>query len=434
MTSDSPALDPADPVFISYRQKDGTDIAAELAWLLRAAGTPVWRDRDDLPPGDTETRLKQAIAAGISGGVLVTTPDVANSRIVKMLEAPHLLELHRDHEIFALGITNAVRTKHGGTDYDAPDRLLELRPGTLSGVDQHSSERDGLLALVRGLVWHRIASLREKMEATDHTFHLSLQTRNTPQVYDRTGAELDVRLRPSDNERLPSAEGLQDLKDTIGLLPDSVTRSGVHRLSVAGGGHLSVAFAVGAALPSSRIGQMEVIDQQCATWASDGEARFFAQPQVQIADEGHNQSAITMGRPSVAVYVDLLPQRSDAAFARYIEDFGPFHAAWRHLTSVSGALLAPSDAGTLAAEVAAHIRALSNDNSNAEVHLLLRCPFPLALLIGRLTNTLRFVVHEWDNSDPLDGEDYRARYVPVLRVRTSANAGVIDEVLLPAAS
>lgn len=431
MTSGSAAPDPADPVFISYRQKDGTSVAADLAWLFRAAGIPVWRDRDDLPPGDTEARLKQAIAAGISGGVLVTTPDVANSRVVKMLEAPQLLALHRDHELFALGIINSVRTDDGGTDYDAPDRLLEIRPGTLSGVDQQSAERVGLLTLIRGLVWHRIASLRNRIDANNKTFHLSLQTRNTPQVYDRTGDELDIRLRPSDHERLPSVDGLRDLRDTIGLLPDAVTRSGAHRLRVAGGAHLSVAFAVGAALPSSRIGQMDVIDQKGVTWGSDGEARFITQPQVQIADQGGNLSTITVGRPSVAIYVDLLPQRSESAFTRYIEDNGPFLAAWRHLTSASGTLLDPADAGQIAADVAAHIRALSNDNSNAEVQLLLRCPFPLALLIGRLTNTLRVVVHEWDDSDPVDGEDYRARYVPTLRVRASASAGAIEEVLLP---
>lgn len=350
---------------------------------------------------------------------------------MKTLEAPQLLDLHADHEVFALGITNSVKTEDGGTDYNAPDRLLELRPGTLSGVDQQPAERNGLLALIRGFVWHRIASLRERIEVTDQTFHLSLQTRNTPQVYDRTGDELDIRLRPSVHERLPSVGGLQDLKDTIGLLPDAVTRSGAHRLRVAGGAHLSVAFAVGAALPSSRIGHMDVIDQQGATWASDGEARFIAQPQVQVAGEGRSPSAITAGRPSVAVYVDLLPQRSDTAFVRYIEAHEPFLAAWRHLTSASGTLLDPSDAGLIAADVAAHIRALSNDNSNAEVHLLLRCPFPLALLIGRLTNTLRVVVHEWDDSDPITGEDHRARYVPTLRVRTSASAGVIEEVLLP---
>lgn len=431
MTSISAALDPADPVFISYRQRDGTDVASELAWLLRTAGIPVWRDRDDLPPGDTEARLKQAIAAGISGGILVTTPDVVNSRVVKTLEAPHLLELHRDHEVFALGIANSVKTKNGGTDYEAPDRLLELRPGTLSGVDQQSAQRDGLLVLIRGLVWHRIASLRERIQATDQTFRLSLQTRNTPQVYDRTGDELDIRLMPSEHERLPSAEGLRDLKDTIALLPDAVTRSAAHRLRVRGGAHLSVAFAIGTALPSSRIGHMDVVDQEGAIWASEGEARFTDPPQVQIADEGHNPSAITAGRPSVAVYVDLRPQRSDTAFARYVEENAPSLVAWRHLTSTNDTLLDPSVAGLIAADAAAHIRALSNDNSNAEIHVLLRCPFPLALLVGRLTNTLRFVVYEWDDSDPIVGSDYRARYVPTLRVRASASAGSIQEVLLP---
>lgn len=431
MTPHPTTPDPVGPVFISYRQSDGTGVAAELAWLLRAAGIPVWRDRDDLPPGDTEARLEQALASGISGGILVTTPDVGNSRIVKTLEAPRLLELHREHEVFALGITNAVATVTGGTDYSAPDRLLETRPGTLSGVDQQSAERDGLLTTVRGLVWHRIASLRTRIDAVDQTFHLSLQTRNTPQVYDRTGAELDLRLRSSGHERLPSASGLHDLKDTIGFLPDAVTRSGAHRLRVAGGAHLSVAFAVGAALPSSRIGQMDVVDQRGETWASDGEAWSTGQPQVRIADQdGGNPTAIRVGRPAVAVYVDLLPQRSDTAFNRYIEENEPSLAAWRHLTSASDSLLSPSDASMIAADVAAHIRALSNNNSNAEVHLLLRCPFPLALLIGRLTNTLRVVVHEWDDSDPVDGDDYRARYIPTLRVRASASSGVIEEVLL----
>jgi hypothetical protein len=434
MTSDSATPDPAHPVFISYRQKDGTGVAAELAWLLRAAGIPVWRDRDDLPPGDTEARLTQAIAAGISGGVLVTTPDVVNSRVVKTLEAPQLLQLHRDHALFALGIVNSVKTEDGGTDYDAPDRVLELRSGTLSGVDQHSAERDGLLALIRGLVWHRIASLRERIEVTDQTFRLSLQTRNTPQVYDRTGDELDIRLRPSDHERLPSADGLRDLKDTIGLLPDAVTRSGAHRLRVAGGAHLSVAFAVGAALPSSRIGHMDVSTNRAPPGRAMAKRGSSLNRKYKSQKKAGSPYAIAAGRPSVAVYVDLLPQRSDTAFVRYIEGHEPFLAAWRHLTSASGTLLDPSDAGLIAADVAAHIRALSNNNSNAEVHLLLRCPFPLALLIGRLTNTLRVVVHEWDDSDPIDGEDYRARYVPTLRVRTSASSGVIEDVLLPDAS
>lgn len=430
MTSQRTPHDASDPVFISYRQADGTGITAELAWLLRAAGLPVWRDRDDLPPGDTEARLRQAIADGISGGVLVVTPDVENSEIVKHVEAPHLLDLHRANDAFTLGITNAVERDPGKLDYTAPDRLLGLLHGTLSGVDQQAADRQGLRKLVQGLLWQRIAHQRDQVTSVGGTFSLSVQTRNTPQVYDRSGGQLDIRLRPSVHERLPSRAGLEDLKDTIGLLPDAVTRSGACSIRVHGGAHLSVAFTLGSALPSSRLGHMEVVDQQGHTWASSGEARFSLPPQVQTTAAETTPSPTTKGRPTVAVYLDLLPQRSDAAFDRYLDENATRLAAWRQLTSTSAELLDPSAAGVIAADAAAHIREISNENANAQVDLLLRCPFPIAVLLGRLTNTLRFVVHEWDDSDPTAGDDNRARYVPALSIRTSAAGGVIDKVLL----
>ncbi|MDJ0356625.1 SAVED domain-containing protein [Paenarthrobacter sp. PH39-S1] len=430
MTDIIAAHDAADPIFISYRQSDGTKICVELAWLLRAGGIPVWRDKDDLPPGDTEERLRQAIGDGISGGVLVTTPDVVHSEVVKHVEAPLLFSSHKAHESFALGIANAVEREPGKPDYSAPEQMLGMAKGTLSGVDQQPTDRDGLRTLVQKMLWHRLVNHRERVALDDHTFSLSLQTRNTAQVYDRTGSQLDVRVRPSDHERLPSRDGLVDLKDTIGLLPDAVTRAGARRIRIHGGAHLSVAFAVGAALPSSRVGHMEVLDQQGNVWASDGEARYSSFPQVQITTAESNSSANKAGRPAVAAYVDLLAQRSNTAFEKYIEENARFLTSWIHLTSKTGELLDPSAAGSIAAEVAAHIRALSNENGNAEVHLLLRCPFPLAILIGRLTNTLRCVLYEWDDSEPATGDDFRPRYVATLRIRASARDGVIEGVVL----
>lgn len=431
MTDTSPVnVDAADPVFISYRQSDGTDTTAELAWLLRAAGIPVWRDRDDLPPGDTETRLQQAIADGLAGGVFVITPEVAKSTIVQQVEAPRLLALHETNEVFGLGIANAVEREPSKLDYTAPDRLLLLKPGTLSGVDQHPADRDGLLVLTRKLLWHRLAHQQERVAADNHTLNLSVQTRNSPQVYDRTGHELDIRIRPSSHEKLPSPEGLRDFQDTIGLLPDAVTRAGARRVRIHGGAHLSVAFALGAAIPSSRVGEMELVDQRQETWASSHEAMMATPPLLSITDQGSQPSPATTGRPSVAVYLDLLPQRSDDAFARFREENEALLSAWQHLTYAADGLLDPTRAGDIAAEAAARIRALSNDNGNAQVHLLLRCPFPIAVLLGRLTNTLRFVAYEWDDSEPSSGDDYRARYVPTLRVRPSAAGGAIEEVLL----
>ncbi|TRY19402.1 SAVED domain-containing protein [Tessaracoccus rhinocerotis] len=421
--------EPTNPVFISYRQSDGTAITTELAWLLRAAGIPVWRDRDDLPPGDTETRLQQAIADGLAGGVLTITPDIANSTVVREVEAPKLIALHEAHEEFALCIANAVEREPGKLDYDAPDRLLELKPKTLSGVDQHPVDRAGQLVLTKKLLWHRLTHQQARVASNNRTIHISIQTRNAPQVLDRTGHQLDMRVRPSSHERLPSPEGLRDLQDTIHLLPDAVTRTGAQTVHIHGGAHLSVAFAIGAALPSSRIGTLHVTDQRQQTWMSGTEAIVTTAPLLRVEEERTSDSAKT-GRPAVALYLDLLPGRSDYAFIRHLEENGSFLTAWEHLTYAGERLLDPTDAGLIAAEAAARIRTLSNHNGNAQVHLLLRCPFPVAVLIGRLMNTIRFVLYEWDDSDPVVGDDYRARYVAAMRVRPSASSGVIEEVLL----
>lgn len=435
MTTPDPAIvDAADPVFISYRQSDGTDITAELAWLLRAAGIPVWRDRDDLPPGDTTARLQQAIADGLAGGVFVITTQVADSTVVREVEAPRLIALHDTNEAFALGITNAVEREPGKLDYDAPDRLLELKPKTLSGVDQHPADRAGLLVLTKKLLWHRLAHQQAQVASNDHTIHISIQTRNAPQVYDRTGHQLDMRVRPSSHEKLPSADGLRDLQDTIHLLPDAVTRAGAKAVHVHGGAHLSVAFALGAALPSSRIGTVHVTDQRQQTWTSGFEAIVTATPLLRVEDRGNTADAAATGRPAVTVYLDLLPGRSDDAFNRHLDENRTSLTAWEHLTYAGEGLLDPTDAGVIAAEAAARIRTLANDNGNAQVHLLLRCPFPIAVLTGRLMNTIRFVLYEWDDSDPVVGDDYRARYVPTMRVRPSAAGGVIEEVLLNAST
>lgn len=423
------SINPTDPVFISYRQSDGTNITSELAWLLRAAGIPVWRDRDDLPPGDTEQRLNEAMNAGLSGAVLVITPEVEKSEVVQYVESPRLIELHAEHPQFVLGIANAIEREPGKLDYDAPDRVLLKRSGTLSGVDQSPADRAGLINLVGKLVFHRIAAQRE-LNGSDDTFNISIQTRNTPQVYDRTGSELDIRIRPNTHERLPSVPGLIDLADVIRFLPDAVTRSSANRVQVSGGAHLTVAFALGAALPSSRVGNIEVVDQRGGTWTSGSEADLPDPALLDITDSGANPSPASAGRPKVAVYLDLLPRSSDAAYDRYLDEHGETLTGWRHLRLGTDDLIDPADAGTLAAEAAHHIRELSETNSNAEVHLLLRCPFPIAVLVGRLCNTLRLTAYEWDDTDPADGDpDYRARYVATMKIRPSATTGAIEQVL-----
>lgn len=427
----STAVDIFGPLFLSYRQNDGSEIVAELAWLLRAAGIPVWRDKDDLPPGDTANRLSEAIDGGLSGATFVITEDIVNSPIVRGIEAPKLIDLHRDDPRFQLLIANDIAKDTGSPDYTAPDRLLGRVKDDLKGVDQSATGTEGLLALTRKALTHRMVQHRAAVEASE-VFELTIQTRNVGQVYDRTGAQLDIRVRRSNHEKLPDSAGLEDLRRTLGLLPDAITSTGARKVRVGGGAHLSVAFALGIALPSSRIGQLEVIDQRSDVWASGPEAAVPTPPTLHVDVTEHPTPPSPGDRPRVAVYVDLLSTQSDAAFERYLDEHGETLSAHGVIRSPQRGLLDPATAGAVASEVAGLIRQLSGAHSNARVDLLLAMPFGLAVLIGRLSNTLRVRLFEWDDTDdPVNNDvDARPRYVPCLEVRAGSTAGPITAVLL----
>lgn len=418
-------VDVTGPLFLSYRHNDGSEIVADLAWLLRAAGVPVWRDQDDLPPGDTEDRLAEALSDGLSGGVLVVTKDVVNSKIVRQIEAEELIRLHRSDPHFQLLIANDIRSESGKVDYTAPDRLLSRVREELKTVDQRGTTSSELLRLTKTAVSHRMTQHRERV-ASNGYFELTVQTRNVAQVYDRTGAQLDIRVRPSTHERLPNPEGLRDLQDTLSSLPDAVVTAGAREVRISGGAHLSVAFALGAALPSSRVGTISVYDQRGEEWNGRSEPTFSSTPLV--TSQVQETSQADSGRAHVLAYVDLLPTRSDPAFERFIRENPSAFAAIAIIRSANDGLIRPADADALAAEVTAHIRDVSGTHGNAAVDLLLRCPFPLAVLIGRLSNTLRVRVFEWDDSE--QGDDVQARYTAALSIHASAPSGPITDVLL----
>ena len=134
----SSRVSPRGPVFLSYRHSDGAELAVALAWALRSAGVPVWLDRSDLPPGDTERRLEEAMQSGLSGAVLLVTPDIGASSVIKDIELPHLLALEAEGA-FTLSIASTIEAEAGGLDYSAPDRLLSRTVPTLRGLREPKS-------------------------------------------------------------------------------------------------------------------------------------------------------------------------------------------------------------------------------------------------------------------------------------------------------
>lgn len=419
---------PGGPVFVSYRQSDGKDTAVPLAWLLRAAGVPVWQDQTDLPPGDTEQRLDEALDSGLSGGVLVVTPEIAKSGVIRHRELPRLLELADDRD-FVMAVASTVRKASGDPDYRAPDRLLE-QPGVFGSLKQYDvSDRDGLAVLVRDMAAFRAGRLAARLDASA-PLHLSLQTRGRPRPHADGTADLPIVLRQPTGGRLPSRLGALDLQTALPFLPDTLARTGARSVRVTGGAHLSLAFAVGAALPSTLVGSMAVEDRDGELWACASVSGTTPETLVRRVSHGMAPLPETGAARTVVALVELLPDTSEQAYTRLLTEHDGF-AAWEYLRPAAPGRLDPATAGPLIEEVASRLRALSQRHGNATLHLLLRCPFPVAVLLGRLCNTLRCVVYEWDDTEAPGDPDHRPRYVPSVAVAASRADGPITEVLLP---
>ena len=314
---DQPWVDRRGPVFISYRQSDGRAIAEPLTWVLRAAGIPVWHDQTDLPPGDTERRLKEALVSGLSGAVLLVTPDIQQSVVVREIELPHLLALGENPDFnFVVG---SILEKHPGSghlDYSAPDELLCQQPGTLSRLNQMPiNSKADRMAVANALIRQRMFLLRSDVNECGGVLALDVQTRIPPTAL-RFGGHLVLRLRPPNvGERRPHYDGLQDLSGFLGQLPQLIEIAGATSIRVRGGAHLSVACAIGAAIPTTLIGTVEVVDAQGERWVLKGQAPT---PDREPFTKVVTPSVYHYERGPVLIYIDLLPQRSDAAYDAFL--------------------------------------------------------------------------------------------------------------------
>jgi len=225
------------PTFLSYRASDGRDHAESLAWALRAAGVPVWHDETDLPPGDTRERLVEALKSGLSGAVLVVTPEIVASPVVRDIEVPALRTLAAD-PAFSLAIASTIEdlSRPGHLDFGAPDRLLGLPADSLRPFKQYRVPAD-ISTIARELARRRMRVHRELGQVV---LEINLQTRLEAQA-EVSGSGLVVRTRPpTGGRRCPPAGIWQPLADFLRDLPQLAEASAAERLLVRGGAHLSV--------------------------------------------------------------------------------------------------------------------------------------------------------------------------------------------------
>ncbi|MFW0774964.1 SAVED domain-containing protein [Paenarthrobacter nitroguajacolicus] len=414
------------PVFISYRQSDGTDQAARLEHLLRAAGLVVWRDYRDLRAGTTTDRLEQALTQGLSAAVLVVTPDIVHSEIVRERELPRLLQLD-DNPAFSLSIANAVsrRGNPSACDYDAPDRLLRLSPARTLADKKQSNMLDGTggLEIARDLLMHRVEQRKPTLRATNRAFAIRIQSRPTSFAIDADDDDLHIRLSAGEGH-LPSHDGLRLFQKTLPLISDAVYAARPSHVRILGGAHLSIALALGTALPETKFGRVEAIDTANVPWVSGACPDDPVENVIRVEEINLSTRQTEDTREKVAVFVTLTPAADRTAFDRLLNSSEQAFSKAAIVTSTTTRIDA-REAGRLSSSIAQQVKELAASDGRAEVHLAFHGPYPMAVLIGRLLNTLRTVVYEWENH-----AEEGPRYHQTLILDPGRTGGPIAEVLL----
>jgi SMODS-associated and fused to various effectors sensor domain/TIR domain len=404
------AIDPLGPVFLSYRTSDGQEIARRLAWALRGAGAPVWHDVADLPPGDTALRLQEALAGGLSGAVLLITPDLELSRPVREIELPEILRL-AERPDFTLVVASAVEREGGSgrLDLAAPDRLLGTA-GELSRLRQYPLLGEGALeSIAREIVLRRMVGCRA---LGSRELVLDLQTRAAPHARAARAGLVVRTLPPPPGLRAPSPEIWPPLRSFLRTVPELLEIAGVERLLVRGGAHLTAAFALGTALPSTCPWEVAIEDAEHAVWRSRSSGLG-----MRLRERRRELGA--RGLP-VAVLVDLVPSPQPVdALGDLLASRPEAYSASVRISSAEARRLVAEEGAGVAREIAAGIRRAASRSDTHQVHLFLRTPFPLAVLIGRELNTLEITLYEWE-----DGAG-RPRYIPTVTVGLGRGGGPI---------
>jgi hypothetical protein len=412
-TTETKNVDPLGPVFVSYRASDGTDAASTVAWALRATGVPVWHDSSDLLPGDTSLRLTEALDSGMSGAVLVVTPEIQDSSVVHDLELPALLDLEA-HSEFSLAVANAIEdpAHPGSLDYDAPDLLLRQPDGRLKRLKQYRLIDPVDVARLA----HALAMRRMQAHAAGDLgpVVLDIQSRTDP-IHDGPRVALVVRTEPPDpGRRTPPQRIWHPYAAFLTSLPRLVATARSSEVEVRGGAHLSIALALGAALPVTTTTTMTIVDQS-GTWTSElSEEAPPLEVDFVSSDAGRR----------LAVYVELVDTPAPVdSFSAHVDQRPERYSGVARIHPNLAIRLQPSSGGATAATVARHIRECASRVGTNQVDLFLRVPFPIAVLLGRLLNTLAVDPYEWE------GGDTPPRYVRTVTVASGVGGGpiVLDE-------
>lgn len=394
--------DPTGPIFLSYKRERALE-AGLIVEALRDHGVPTWQDVSDLPSDVTETALDQVLSdPATSGAVLLATPEVEHSDVIRKIEVPRIFgRAARRDGFFVIPIAA------GKLNYS--DLARVLGPGLgLTDIASYNvlrAKSDPLDEEIAATIGRR--ALRERLNA-NHRFApmdqaLGLQVSTRTSLPKSVGIAMRADLTHRFEGRHARAGAWEcHLLPAFAAIAAEIARTAPGRsVDVSGFPSLPAAIALGAAFPVLGPVRAAWLQEQAKfgvptdRWSldvSDEDCGFVSDVRAQSAS--HNDLALLVSATNDVIH-DFTLSRTGLAL-RAVVHLKPAEPRPARLH------LGPGQARNLACRAIDEIRrAIANSSARGTVHLFLAVPAGVAFMIGQQLNTLgRVQTYEHDPAGP----------------------------------
>ncbi len=394
--------DPTGPIFLSYKRERAAE-AGLLVDALRDHGVPTWQDVSDLPSDVTETALNAVLSdVSTSGAVLLATPEVERSDVIRKIEVPRIFgRAARRDGFFAIPIAA------GKLGYDDMARVLGPGLGltNIASFNVTRAAADPLDESFAATVGRR--ALRERLAAIHRSApaggSLGLQVSTRSVLPKTTGVALraDLTHRFDGRHARPGAWDAHVVPAFAAIAAEIARTTPGRIVDVSGFPALPAAVALGAAFPSLGPVRAAWLQEQvkfgaaAERWSLDGpdeDCGFAVEVGAQSA--ANDDLALLVSATNDVVH-DFTLSRTALAL-RAVVHLKPAEPRPARLH------LRPGQARNLACQAVDAIRdAVADLSARGTIHLFLAVPAGVAFMIGQQLNTLgRVQTYEHDPAGP----------------------------------
>lgn len=376
-------------IFISYRRLDHrTDEAVLIRNALRDRGVPTWRDIDNLESKPTEDELIKVLSSDdTSGAVMLIAKEVADSTMIKNVEAPRIFKRHNNSDGFIIKpVLIDVRYEEANHILNSPAGFQDLGNWNLHKVNGENITEDQARLIANDVLKARLDQISLQHKSLPLDIRINSRTTPDPSLnalrHDFSPYFNGREVRPGSYKIIELA-----LRDTADAIASSfggadITASGFAALP------LGVLYgAIFSPLRRFKINWMQAMaGQDEEPWSLMNKTTDIS-PTIRVTkgDTGSEEVVLAIGvsaniEHAVTEFINASNLNPRASV--YCEPpNGPIR---------QGVSLSPQDGLSISLKAIDAVRDLKDALmlKKINLHIFMACPLAMAVLIGQKLNTI----------------------------------------------